>query len=496
MFATTRLAIAVEPPALREVVANGVTLDIETEYLPRVVGCENGEDAVPPAVLRAQAIMARTYLYNKLFQERLDIADGKGLSFDEGMVSARSKISNFSAGTGPNFQDLYCSNLAQGQSFSVDCSAYALDVTSEQETVGENGHFCGGAAGKVHSVDYTRLRSRESGKVVGALAHCVSPQTRRHKMRWINASAKQMTCIRQLRYREAVWQTNGVYLAWNDPDRDNREVIITASYRDGGYQTPRKTCDVDGDRPDVCACYDSSSRATGITYNRSREGADVTRYRTGFYAGGWYSTNRGRGSQIGQRCLDAYYRLDREYGGLGIGGARRDARCANPLVDKCYSSFSLLTFYFGQDIWQRRSLPPTILANNSEIRWPYDKICARPGPHDNDYLVPETGERFRCKRGRVYFYQACPPQQSDGATEQQAEQPNPSCVDWSGDRPTEICQDCLETAKAEGFGADQVVESVPGCSIERNRPWVGDLLPLCLLLLLCRRRRSLVRQGR
>jgi hypothetical protein len=40
-------------------------VDIETEYLPGVIACENG--GAPPAALRAQAVMARTYLYYRLF---------------------------------------------------------------------------------------------------------------------------------------------------------------------------------------------------------------------------------------------------------------------------------------------------------------------------------------------------------------------------------------------------------------------------------------------
>ncbi len=44
---------------------NGVgTLDVETEYLPRVVNCENG--GAPLEALKAQAVAARTYLYYKL----------------------------------------------------------------------------------------------------------------------------------------------------------------------------------------------------------------------------------------------------------------------------------------------------------------------------------------------------------------------------------------------------------------------------------------------
>ena len=41
-----------------------VTVDVETDYLPRVVTCENGNAA--PAALEAQAIAARSYLYYKL----------------------------------------------------------------------------------------------------------------------------------------------------------------------------------------------------------------------------------------------------------------------------------------------------------------------------------------------------------------------------------------------------------------------------------------------
>jgi hypothetical protein len=50
-----------------------VVVDVETEYLPRVVACENG--AAAPAALEAQAVAARSYLYYKLAREG-SIADG------------------------------------------------------------------------------------------------------------------------------------------------------------------------------------------------------------------------------------------------------------------------------------------------------------------------------------------------------------------------------------------------------------------------------------
>ena len=52
-----------------------VTVDVETDYLPRVVTCENGNAA--PAALEAQAIAARSYLYYKLEREG-SIGDGQG----------------------------------------------------------------------------------------------------------------------------------------------------------------------------------------------------------------------------------------------------------------------------------------------------------------------------------------------------------------------------------------------------------------------------------
>jgi uncharacterized protein (TIGR03382 family) len=49
-----------------EVMVDGVGMvDVESDYLPGVIACENG--GAPPAALRAQAVMARTFLYYKLF---------------------------------------------------------------------------------------------------------------------------------------------------------------------------------------------------------------------------------------------------------------------------------------------------------------------------------------------------------------------------------------------------------------------------------------------
>ncbi len=55
---------------------NGVgTVDVETDYLPHVVHCENG--GAPLESLKAQAVAARTYLYYKL-QTSGSIDDGHG----------------------------------------------------------------------------------------------------------------------------------------------------------------------------------------------------------------------------------------------------------------------------------------------------------------------------------------------------------------------------------------------------------------------------------
>jgi hypothetical protein len=55
---------------------NGTTYDVETEYLPRVVQCEN--PGAPTQALRAQAIAARTYLtYRTAGQRSPSIGDGQ-----------------------------------------------------------------------------------------------------------------------------------------------------------------------------------------------------------------------------------------------------------------------------------------------------------------------------------------------------------------------------------------------------------------------------------
>jgi hypothetical protein len=58
------------------VTVNGQSYDVESEYLPRVVQCENG--TAPAESLKAQAIAARTYLtFKTAGQENPTIADGQ-----------------------------------------------------------------------------------------------------------------------------------------------------------------------------------------------------------------------------------------------------------------------------------------------------------------------------------------------------------------------------------------------------------------------------------
>jgi MYXO-CTERM domain-containing protein len=52
------------------------TRQVETDYLPHVVACENG--AADTEALKAQAVAARSYLYYKIKQEGGSICDGTG----------------------------------------------------------------------------------------------------------------------------------------------------------------------------------------------------------------------------------------------------------------------------------------------------------------------------------------------------------------------------------------------------------------------------------
>ena len=61
--------------AVVETAGGDVTVDVETDYLPRVVACENG--AASPAALEAQAVAARSYLYYRL-ERTGSIGDGTG----------------------------------------------------------------------------------------------------------------------------------------------------------------------------------------------------------------------------------------------------------------------------------------------------------------------------------------------------------------------------------------------------------------------------------
>jgi hypothetical protein len=72
---TSFVAQAVE--AQCQVTVNGVgTIDVETDYLPHVVQCENG--AAAPTALEAQAVAARSYLYYRLATGDGTIDDGTG----------------------------------------------------------------------------------------------------------------------------------------------------------------------------------------------------------------------------------------------------------------------------------------------------------------------------------------------------------------------------------------------------------------------------------
>lgn len=64
-----------EAPCTVEVEGHG-EVDIEQDYIPNVVACENG--AAPPAALRAQAVQARGYLYYQL-----EVAEAESLEDSE-----------------------------------------------------------------------------------------------------------------------------------------------------------------------------------------------------------------------------------------------------------------------------------------------------------------------------------------------------------------------------------------------------------------------------
>ncbi len=59
------LKLAAVDPVVEVYVKNAGALDVETEYLPKVVCCEHG--GAHPEALKAQAVMARTYMYFSYF---------------------------------------------------------------------------------------------------------------------------------------------------------------------------------------------------------------------------------------------------------------------------------------------------------------------------------------------------------------------------------------------------------------------------------------------
>lgn len=69
-----RGALALDAHCEAEVLGSGV-LDVENDYLPQVVACENG--AAADEALAAQAVAARSFLYYKLAREGA-IGDGQG----------------------------------------------------------------------------------------------------------------------------------------------------------------------------------------------------------------------------------------------------------------------------------------------------------------------------------------------------------------------------------------------------------------------------------
>src|SRR5262245_46539904 len=71
---TAESAAPLEARCSAEVTGSG-TVDVETDYLPHVIACENG--AASFEALRAQAIAARSYLYYKL-ETSGSIGDGTG----------------------------------------------------------------------------------------------------------------------------------------------------------------------------------------------------------------------------------------------------------------------------------------------------------------------------------------------------------------------------------------------------------------------------------
>lgn len=67
------LRSAVVRPLLNVHVQRAGVVSVEADYLPRVVCCENG--AAPSEALKAQAVMARTYVYFRYHDEKLGTAD-------------------------------------------------------------------------------------------------------------------------------------------------------------------------------------------------------------------------------------------------------------------------------------------------------------------------------------------------------------------------------------------------------------------------------------
>lgn len=73
--ATREQAVTAFCEAVVETAGGEVVVDVEADYLPRVIACENGNAA--PAALEAQAVAARSYLYYRL-ERTGSIGDGQG----------------------------------------------------------------------------------------------------------------------------------------------------------------------------------------------------------------------------------------------------------------------------------------------------------------------------------------------------------------------------------------------------------------------------------
>lgn len=464
------VALAIEPPSFLLIdTADGV-VSVEQDYLPRVLSCELSGDKVPDEVLKANAVMARSWLYYQRYvvKKPLEANDYYIASSQSRQVyRCQEQVSNRAFESG----DAGCKNPSD---YSLRGNTlYGRDGQALLRLRHVNGRVRKtNAAGEVYyAFDWDPKWETPDGE----RANCLNPGD--------TSLWQACQCFRRKRYERAVSETRGQYLEYN-------QQIVLTMYRDGGRRTPRTGCSAK-DRPDVCACWDETAKAGDVQYRRDLAGIA-----------------KGRASQLGLLCLAAYYQRDEDgrYGGAGYGAATTSSYidCRNPKAQGCWNHTSLLSFYFGESGVAIKSLLPT--ASDVDL---LDGLCSkmletstRSTKYSGLFYRTRQGTVFSCgrpttnRRWRAHFVEQCSANPSAGA-QRVPDTFFPMAIS-ACDNPTRNCSQlatyhCPSGGKGESVGNGSAGETPAfGCRTadeDRGSPW-GLALLVGLLLGFWRRRRA------